>query len=180
MLGVATLNFDPPIEALEEMNVEVSNYKAEMGRTGGGFIQMTTKSGTNSLHGALYEYLRNDAFDARQFFAASKQTLRRNQFGFALGGPIRKNRTFFFGSYEWTPQTTSSPSIQNVPDLRERAGDFSNVRGLVLRDPVTRQPVPGNLIPQSQIDPVGRQVAQFWPEPNIAGRPSRDRNRSSP
>jgi hypothetical protein len=175
LLGVASLNFDPPIEALEEMNVEVANYKAEMGRSGGGFIQMTTKSGTNDFHGALYEYLRNDALDSRQFFAQDKQTLRRNQFGWAFGGPIRKDRTFFFASQEFTRQTTANPRIENIPSPEETRGDFSRLR-TAIRDPRTGQPVPGNILPPSQIDPVGLKVAQLWPAPNIPGRPSRDRN----
>jgi hypothetical protein len=89
LLGVATLNYDPPVESLEEFNVEVANYKAELGRSGGGYIQMTTRSGTNQFHGSAYEFLRNDAFDARNFFAASKPTLRYNQFGASLGGPVK-------------------------------------------------------------------------------------------
>ncbi len=176
LLGVASLNYDPPIEALEEMNVEVSNYKAEMGRSGGGFIQMTTKSGTNTFHGALYEFVRNDAMDSRHFFAgANKQILRRNQFGWALGGPIRKDRTFFFASQEYTLQRTASPRIENIPDPAEWGGDFSGINATVT-NPVTFDPVPNNIIPASELDPVGVAVAQFWPTPNIAGRPSRSRN----
>ena len=175
LLGVASLNFDPPIEALEEMNVQVSNYKAEMGRSGGGFIQMTTKSGTNQFHGAFYEFLRNDAMDSRQFFADEKQKLRRNQFGWAVGGPIVKDRTFFFASQEFTPQTTSNPRIENIPAMAERRGDFSGLNAQIL-DPVTGDPVPNNIIPESRMDPIGLKVAEFWPEPNVSGRPSRDRN----
>jgi outer membrane receptor protein involved in Fe transport len=175
MLGVATLTFDPPIEALEEMNVEVSNYKAEMGRTGGGFIQMTTKSGTNNFHGAAYEFLRNDALDSRQFFAADKQKLRRNQFGWAFGGPIKKDRTFFFASQEWLRQRTSSPVLQNLPNPAETRGDLSGLSATI-RDPATRQPVPNKIIPASQMDPVGVAVAEFWPDPNIPNRPSRNQN----
>ena len=175
LLGVASLNFDPPIEALEEMNVEVSNYKAEMGRSGGGFIQMTTKSGTNQFHGALYEFIRNDAMDSRQFFAADKQKLRRNQFGWAFGGPIKKDRTFFFASQEWTKQITANPRIENIPAPAELQGDLSGISAAI-RNPFTLDPVPNNMIPQSEMDPVGVAVTQFWPTPNIAGRPSRNRN----
>lgn len=174
LLGVASLNYDPPIEALEEMNVEVSNYKAEMGRSGGGFIQMTTKSGTNEFHGALYEFIRNDAMDSRQFFAATKQKLRRNQFGWALGGPIVRNRTFFFASQEFTRNNTANPRLENIPDLAERAGDFS-ARGQIT-NPVTGDPVPNNIIPMSEMDPVGVAVTQFWPTPNVANAASRNRN----
>ncbi len=175
LLGVASLNYDPPIEALEEMNVEVSNYKAEMGRSGGGFIQMTTKAGTNTFHGALYNFLRNDAMDSRQFFARNKQTLRRNQYGWALGGPIAKDRTFFFASQEFTTQRTANPRIENIPDPAETRGDFSGL-GTTIHNPVTMEPVPNNIIPAADLDPVGAAVATFWPTPNVEGRPSRSRN----
>ena len=175
LLGVASLNYDPPIEALEEMNVEVSNYKAEMGRSGGGFIQMTTKAGTNTFHGALYNFLRNDAMDSRQFFARNKQTLRRNQYGWALGGPISKDRTFFFASQEFTTQRTANPRIENIPDPAETRGDFSGL-GTTIRNPVTMEPVPNNIIPSADLDPVGAAVATFWPTPNVEGRASRSRN----
>ena len=176
LLGVASLNYDPPIEALEEMNVEVSNYKAEMGRSGGGFIQMTTKSGTNSFHGALYDFLRNDAMDSRHFFSGSnKQVLRRNQYGWAVGGPIAKDRSFFFASQEFTTQRTANPRIENIPDPSETMGDFSGL-GRTITNPVTGEAVPNNIIPSSEQDPVGAAVARFWPTPNISGRPSRSRN----
>ena len=175
LLGVASLNYDPPIEALEEMNVEVSNYKAEMGRSGGGFIQMTTKSGTNAFHGAVYDFVRNDAMDSRQFFARDKQILRRNQYGWALGGPIAKDRTFFFGSQEFTTQRTANPRIENIPDPAETMGDFSAL-GAQIRNPVTGDGLPNNTIPLSEQDPVGAAVARFWPQPNVSGRPSRSRN----
>ncbi len=176
LLGVASLNYDPPIEALEEMNVEVSNYKAEMGRSGGGFIQMTTKSGTNRFHGALYDFLRNDAMDSRHFFSGSnKQVLRRNQYGWALGGPIAKDRSFFFASQEFTKQRTANPRIENIPDPAETRGDFSGL-GTTILNPVTGDAVPNNIVPASEQDPVGAAVARFWPAPNIAGRASRSRN----
>ena len=175
LLGVASLNYDPPIEALEEMNVEVSNYKAEMGRSGGGFIQMTTKSGTNAFHGALYDFMRNDALDSRHFFSARKQTLRRHQYGWALGGPIAKDRTFFFGSQEFTTQRTANPRIENIPDPAETMGDFSGL-GTSIRNPLTGNNIPNNVIPASEQDPVGAAVARFWPTPNVSGRSSRSRN----
>ncbi|MBI1354645.1 MAG: hypothetical protein GC160_09885 [Acidobacteria bacterium] len=175
LLGVASLNFDPPIEALEEMNVEVSNYKAEMGRSGGGFIQMTTKSGTNKFHGALYDFLRNDAMDSRQFFAAKKQKLRRNQFGWAFGGPVVKDRTFFFSSMEWQRQRTADPRLENIPDPAELQGDLSGISAAI-KDPFTGQALPNKIIPQTQMDPIGMQMTQFWPTPNVTGRASRNQN----
>jgi hypothetical protein len=175
LLGVATLNFDPPIDSLEEFNVEISNYKAELGRTGGGNVQMTTKSGTNKFHGTAYWFLRNDALDARNFFSARKPVLRYNQPGASIGGPIRKDRTFFFFNYEALRikrQNTIIASIPNPPELR---GDFSGLT-TVVREPRTQVPYPGNIIPQSQQDPVGRNLAAFYPPPNVAGAPSRNNN----
>ena len=171
LLGVASLNFDPPIEALEEMNVEVSNYKAEMGRSGGGFIQMTTKAGTNAFHGAIYNFLRNDAMDSRSFFAARKQKLRRNQYGWAFGGPIAKDRTFFFASQEWIKNNTADPIINTIPDQAEVNGDFSG-RGTTIMNPFTGNPVPNNIIPLSEQDPVGRAIAGLWPAPNVPNQAS--------
>ena len=177
LLGVASLVFDPPIEALEEFSVEVSNYKAEMGRSGGGFIQMTTKSGTNDFHGAFYEFLRNDAMDSRQFFARNKQKLRRNQYGWSFGGPIAKDRTFFFASQEFIKDNSSTPRFENIPGMTERTGDFSLLYDTpTVKNPATGILLPNNTIPQSELDPVGLAVAQFWPAPNISGRGSRSRN----
>jgi len=175
LLGVATLTFDPPIDSLEEFNVEISNYKAELGRTGGGVVQMTTKSGTNKLHGTLYEFLRNDAFDARNFFAASKPTLRYNQFGGSAGGPIRKDRTFFFANFEGIPQKRQNTVIASIPTRQEISGDFSRQTAAV-RDPVNQVPFPGNIIPSSRLDPVGRAIAALFSDPNVPGAATRNNN----
>jgi len=174
-LGNPSLEVNMPAEALQEFKAEVNNYSAEFGRTGGGLMIMTTRSGTNQFHGALYEFLRNDKMDARTFFAPSIAPLRYNIFGASLGGPIRRDRTFFFANYEGTRRRsglTSADSI--VPHVTERTGDFSARRDLILIDPLTRQPMAGNIIPASRIDPIARRVASFWPEPNVAGNdPSR-------
>ncbi len=174
-LGVSTLVFDPPVESLEEFTVNVSNYKAEMGRSGGGTIQMTTKSGSNDVHGSLYEFLRNDAQDARNFFSASKPKLRRNQFGGSVGGPIKKNKTHFFFNVEIQRQIAAATRIQNVPDIAERAGDFSGI-SRALMDPLTQTEVPNNIIPMSQFDSVGRQLAALYPDPNVPNARRRRRN----
>jgi hypothetical protein len=177
LVGDQGLNFDPPIEALQEFNVSVSNYSAELGRTGGGVVQMTTKSGTNQFHGSAYEYIRNDAFDARTFFARNKVKLRYNLFGASIGGPIRKDKTHFFFNYEGRRETRGGTQIHNVPTAAERQGDFSgNAR--VIRDPEAagRAPFAGNRIPASRLDPIGRQLAAFYPDPNVAGRGSGDAN----
>jgi hypothetical protein len=175
LLGVATLVYDPPVESLEEFSVEISNYRAELGRTGGGYVQMTTKSGTNEFHGSLYEFLRNDKLDARNFFASSRPVLRYNQFGASLGGPIRKDKTFFFANYEGLRIRRQQTRVASVPTLAETRGDFSAV-GTVIRDPQTGAPFPGNIIPATSLDPVGAAIASLYPAPNIDGARSRNNN----
>ncbi|MBX5495285.1 MAG: TonB-dependent receptor [Bryobacteraceae bacterium] len=175
LLGVATLSYDPPVESLEEFNVEISNYKAELGRSGGGYIQMTTKSGTNQFHGSLYEFLRNDKLDARNFFAESKPVLRYNQYGASLGGPIRKDKTFFFANYEGLEIRRQQTIVASVPGVAETRGDFSGL-STTIRDPETGLPFPGNIIPESRLDPVGAAIAALYPAPNVAGARSRSNN----
>ncbi len=176
-LGHPGPQFDPPVESLQEFNVAVSNYAAELGRTGGGVVQMTTRSGTNQLHGSAYEYLRNDKFDARSFFSASRPKLRYNLFGASLGGPVRKDRTHFFFNYEGLRERRQSTQIVNVPNPAETRGDFSGL-STVVRDPAAqgRPPFPGNVIPTSRLDPVGAKLAALYPAPNVPGRPSGSSN----
>jgi outer membrane receptor protein involved in Fe transport len=167
-LGVATLSFDPPVESMQEFNVAISNYSAELGRTGGGVIQMTTKSGTNDFHGSVYEYFRNDGLNTRTFFSATKPIFRYNLFGASLGGPIRKNKTQFFFNYEGRRQTTATTQKLNVPTMAEVQGDFSADSYKVI-DPLNKTPFPGNIIPISRFDPVGAKLAAFYPAPNVPG-----------
>ncbi len=166
--GVAQLGLNPPVEALQEMKVESNNYAAEYGRSSGGFITMSTKSGTNEFHGALYEFLRNNALDARNFFAASKAPRKYNVFGGTLGGPIRKDKTHFFVAYEAALRRDGVTRIFTTPLPQEVQGDFS-ARTTALIDPSTRTPFPGNRIPANRLDPVGRALAAFYPAPNRAG-----------
>lgn len=170
-LGVPTLVFDPPVESMEEFHVAVSNYAAELGRTGGGVIQMTTKSGTNAFHGSVYEYLRNDVLNARSFFAKTIPPLRYNLFGTSLGGPVRKDKTHFFFNYEGRRQVTAATQTLNLPDVAEVKGDFSGDSYRVL-DPLTKVPFAGNVIPASRLDPVGAKLAALYPAPNVAGASS--------
>ena len=125
MLGVPTLSFDPPVESMQEFNVSISNYAAELGRTGGGVIQMTTKSGTNQFHGSAYEYFRNDALNTRSCFSDINPPRRDNLFGGSVSGPVVKNKTQFFFNYEGRRQTASTTRLLNVPTLAEDRGDFS-------------------------------------------------------
>jgi hypothetical protein len=177
LLGVSGLGFDPPLDSLQDFNVSISNYSAELGRSGGGVVLMTTKSGTNELHGSAYEYFRNTDLNTRSFFSSTIPILHYNLFGVSIGGPIRKNKTFFFFNYEGIRQTNQTTHILNIPSPAEVRGDFS-ADSYVVRDPTTaaRAPFPGNIIPASMMDPVGAKVAAFYPAPNIAGRPAGNSN----
>lgn len=114
-----------PPDAIQEVNVQTSNFSAEFGRAGSAVINATTKSGTNQFQGALWEYLRNDALDASTWIAnrsgTSKAELRQNQFGFTIGGPIKKNKTFFFGDYQGTRIAQTSLHNPTVPTAAQRA-----------------------------------------------------------
>jgi outer membrane receptor protein involved in Fe transport len=170
-LGVPTLMFDPPVESVQEFNVAISNYSAELGRTGSAVVQMTTKSGTNEFHGSAYEYFRNNDLDARTFFAKTNPILRYNLFGASLGGPIKKNKTQFFFNYEGRREITAVTDVLNVPTLAEDGGNFS-ADSYVVKNPTTKTPFPGNIIPTAMLDPVGAKLAAFYPAPNVPGAPS--------
>jgi Carboxypeptidase regulatory-like domain/TonB dependent receptor len=174
-IGVPQLGLNPPVEALQEFKIEANNYAAEYGRTTGGHITMTTKSGTNQFHGALYEYLRNDALDARRFFSPGVSPRKYNVFGGTVGGPIRKDRTHFFFSYEGARRRDGVTQVLNVPTPEEVRGDFSARPGQLI-DPTTRMPFPNNVIPANRLDPVGSQLAALFPAPNVPGRPSGSNN----
>ena len=163
-----------PVDAMQEFKVITNNYAAEFGHSTGGVIVMSTRSGSNDFRGALFESFRNDGLDAKNVFAASKPPISLNQFGGTFGGPIRRSRTFFFGSWERTRQLTSETVLSTVPTLRNRAGDFSDLRSnagvpIVVYDPVTRLPFANNLIPAVRIDPVARAALQYYPLPNREG-----------
>src|SRR6202008_2306902 len=123
-----------PVDAMQEFQVIANNYAAEYGHSTGGIVTMWTRSGTNNLHGSLFESLRNDVFDARNFFPARKPPIRLNQFGASLGGPIRKDKTHYFATWEQTRQLTSTAFVYTVPTLENRAGIF---RGATIYDPAT-------------------------------------------
>ena len=173
-IGVAQLSLNPPNEALQEFKAISNNYSAELGRTGGGYISMTTKSGTNEFHGSAYEWLRNEKLNARTFFAPDKAPLRYNIFGASIGGPIVKNKTFFFYNFEGGRRRTGVTVTRNVPNPGEVNGDFSRRVDVTTLDPATRvgagpaQPFPGNIIPTNRIDPLGRAFAGFYDAPNVS------------
>jgi outer membrane receptor protein involved in Fe transport len=170
----------PAVDAVEEFKVQSGSMSAEFGYTAGGVVNLVTKSGSNTFHGTAYEFVRNDKLDARNAFATSKENLRYNQFGGSLGGPVRRDRTFFFFNYEEYRVRQGSPRIVTVPVQSERGGDFSNTRDIAgalipIYDPATtrgsgstlaRDRFPGNLIPASRLDPVALKVLDLIPLPN--------------
>src|SRR5207247_1135329 len=123
ILGIAVINPNP--DALEEFKVTTGNYDAEFGNVSGALLQGTTKSGTNQIHGSLFEYLRNDKFNAADPFTSLKPPLRWNQFGGSVGGPLRKNKLFGFFDYQVTRRRTGGALITTVPTAAERTGDLS-------------------------------------------------------
>lgn len=172
----------PSLDAVQEFKVETSNYSAEFGRTGGAVMNVSIKSGTNELHGSLYEYLRNDIWDARDTFnyvdrdgdgRADPAVLRQNQFGGTLGGPIRRNRTFFFGSFEGLRLRQPQSFLETVPTEQERRGVFDPAVYGLIRDPAANAPFPNNVIPQARTDLVTRRLAELWPLPNFGGSGAR-------
>ena len=165
-IGTQQLGLNPPAESLQEFKAEVSNYSAEFGRAGGGFILMTTRGGTNEFHGAVYEFFRNNAMDARSFFARETAPLRYNIFGGSLSGPITKNKSFFFFNYEGARRRDGvTYSSDDVPHIPEKQGDFSSRAGLTLNDPMGGV-FPNNIIPTSRFDPLGARLIQLYPDPD--------------
>jgi outer membrane receptor protein involved in Fe transport len=178
LLGVPTPGFDPPVESVQEFSVAISNYAAELGRSGGGVIQMSTRSGTNSFHGSAYEYLRNTALQQQPEFAKTNPALHYNLFGASLGGPIRKNKTQFFFNYEGRRQTIATPQSLLVPNAQELTGNFNGIidpatqQQIVVKDPATGLPFLNNQIPTGSFDPVGLKLAALYPHINTGTSPS--------
>jgi hypothetical protein len=175
-------SFNVPLEAVREFSVQAGAYSAEYGNVAGGVINLQSKSGTNSWHGSLFEFLRNDAFDAADFFsnatAQPKNSLHYNQFGGAIGGPIRRDRTFIFADYQGTVTHGASPMITTVPIAAERQGNFSGLLSLngaivPIYNPfgasIIRTPFAGNQIPASLIDPAAAAITALLPLPNQFG-----------
>ncbi|MCU1273456.1 MAG: TonB-dependent receptor, partial [Bryobacterales bacterium] len=140
----------PPVDSIQEFKIATNSYSAEYGRGAGAQINLVTRSGSNDWHGSAYEYLRNRALDARNFFdGADKPKYIRNQFGAGAGGPIRYNRTFFFLNFDELRERRGLTRLATVPTLEERAGDLSALNKNIV-DPFTRKPFPGNQIPQAR------------------------------
>ena len=162
----------PNPDAVQEFNVDTNNMSAAYGHATGGIVNVVTKSGTDHIHGSAFEFIRNYALDARNYFATSPDPLKQNQFGGSIGGPILKNRLFYFGSYQGTrTNTASNGQIEFVPTAAEREGDFSDLLPATqLVDPQTGAPFPNNQIPGDRLSPVANYLLQHVPLPNGPGR----------
>lgn len=156
----------PVIDAIEEFKVQTSTFSAEFGQAAGGVVNVTMKSGTNSFHGDLFEFLRNSALDATPYFQPSgKPLFIQNQFGATFGGPILRNRTFFFGSWQSSREVNAAPQIASVPTADERQGIFPSA----VTDPAAKAPFPNNTIPMSRWDSVAQNLLALYPLPNLPG-----------
>ncbi|MEZ5365413.1 MAG: TonB-dependent receptor [Bryobacterales bacterium] len=181
---VGEVGVPPAVDAVEEFKVQSGTMSAEFGFTAGGTVNLVTRSGTNTFHGTVYEFLRNNAFDARNTFTANKLPLRYNQFGASVGGPIIKNKTFFFFNWEEYRLRRQTPRIASVPIDAFRKGDFSQLKTsagafIPVYDPATTRANPNgggqirdafanNLVPQARFDAITPKILAFWPEANRA------------
>ena len=163
-----TYNLSPSVDAVQEFRIQVGQYTAEYGAGGGAVVNVVTKSGTNEFHGAAWEFVRNNAFDARNYFLKPNQdiaALHQNQFGVAAGAPIIKNRTFVFGDFDLTRIRQGQYATGNVPTAAQRSGDLSGL-GKRLLDPTTGQPFAGGIIPVNRINPISAGLLKYYPQPN--------------
>jgi outer membrane receptor protein involved in Fe transport len=179
---------NPPVDSVQEFKVQANSYDAEFGRTSGGVINVITKSGTNDIHGVVYDFERHSYIEANNWFnnAANipNPSFKRHQFGGNVGGPVIRNKTFFFADYEGLRQGFPVTFVTTVPTLLQRQGDFSQTlaagnQRVTIYDPLTvetlangqrqRSPFAGNVIPAGRVDPVSRRLADLFPEPNQPG-----------
>jgi hypothetical protein len=186
-VSILDLNYTPSVDAVQEFSVQTNAVSAEFGRLGGGVINLITKSGSNALRATAWEFARNAKMDATNFFTnrsgGKKGAFKRNQFGGNLGGPINRDKTFFFVNYEGLREQNASVQTFTVPLPEWRNGDFSNFRNsagqlVTIYDPLTtradpanpgqfiRDPFPGNVIPQNRMSPMARAMMAYWPLPN--------------
>ena len=182
--GGNNIAYVPPAEAVQEMKISTNSYDAQYGRTAGGVVNMSLKSGTNSFHGVVYDFMRRKALAANSFLLNSRNSPKTDQYidqyGFSVDGPIWKNKTFFLFTGEKYREGTPAPLFSNVPTQAFRNGDFSNLvdaSGNLIRiyDPATgrdvnglwtRDPFPDNRIPANRINPTARAIMSYYPEPN--------------
>jgi len=168
----------PPVDAISEFRIITHNANAEFGNALGSTTNLITRSGTNQVHGTLWEFLRNDAVDANNYFAQTQEPLKQNQFGAAIGAPIKKDKAFVFGFYEGFRNRQGESALTTVPSLMQRNGDFSELctEGFTagfcnnpqhqLFNVFANAPYPNNQVPQSQINSVSQNLLSFFPLPN--------------
>ncbi|MGA8763990.1 MAG: TonB-dependent receptor [Candidatus Sulfotelmatobacter sp.] len=183
--ATSNVYYEPSVEIIQEFKVQNNSFSAEFGNNGGTVVNMVLRSGTNAFHGSGWYFLQRAGTDARDFFNPApglKPDHERDQYGFSLGGPIRKNRTFFFFDLEKLRDNEAINIVATVPmngmfpgTSNERAGDFSGAANPIY-DPIncspdcsSRNPVPGNIIPQNEIDPIGQAIINQYPLPNLPG-----------
>ncbi len=180
--ATSNVYYEPSVEIIQEFKVQNNSFSAEFGNNGGTVVNMVLKSGTNAFHGSGWWFGQRSGTDARDFFNPApnpKPAHARDQYGFALGGPIRKNRTFFFADFEKVRDHEPVNIAASVPTLAERTGDFSGTQNPIF-DPVACSPNCSsrnqvqsngvlNVIPASEIDPIGQAIINLYPKPNLAG-----------
>lgn len=196
-IGRNGIAYTPSVDAVEEFKVKTNNFSAEFGRAAGAIVSANIKSGSNQVHGSLWEFVRNEKFDANNFFSNAngvpRQPFKQNQFGFTIGGPVvipklydGHNKTFVFGDYEATRRRTSaSSSLLDIPPMDFRRGDFSKYNRPIF-DPASRRigpngtvisnPFPGNVIPPDRINRSAAAILALLPEPNAGGPGAQARN----
>jgi carboxypeptidase family protein len=190
--GGNNIAYVPPVDSVQEFKIVTNSYDAQYGRTAGGVINVSLKSGTNTLHGSVYEFARRKEIDSNEYFFKvnnrEKPDHKLDQYGFVLDGPVRipgydgRNKTFFMFNYEGYKEATPNPTTYTVPDEAQLRGDFSNLRDaqgrlITIYDPATgrlengqwvRDPFPGNVIPGNRIDPMAKKLTQYFLRPNSA------------
>ncbi|MGI9073170.1 MAG: carboxypeptidase regulatory-like domain-containing protein [Bryobacteraceae bacterium] len=168
------------VDAIQEFKIQTNSFSAEFGRSGGAAINAVIKSGTNSYHGDVFEFLRNSALDARNYFedpSAKKASFKQNQFGATIGGPIRPDKLFWFGDYQGTVIRNPLTFVSSVPTAAERVGDFSGPDEPIIYDPAsydpatnTRAQFPNNIVPADRIPALTQNIANLYPLPNQPGK----------
>jgi hypothetical protein len=164
-------NIPVSVDAIQEFRLQTANFSAEYGRSAAQ-VDVATKSGTNQIHGSLFEFLRNTDLDATQWTYAGAHVpdlRKRNQFGGSVGGPIKKDKLFYFFNFDGTRETYTAPQVLTVPSNTMRTGTFPS--GVIIFDPLTQQAFPNNTIPRQRMDPITQKVLGVLPAPNLPGTP---------
>ncbi|HEY2016407.1 MAG TPA: TonB-dependent receptor [Bryobacteraceae bacterium] len=160
--------FRPSVDAIQEFKILTGVFPAEYGRNAGSQVIVTTRSGGNKFHGSVFEFLRNQVTDAKNYFTPANSSIpafKQNQFGGTLGGPIIHNKTFFFASYEGTRSNQQVTALTNVPLPAMLTGDFSGISQVITNPLAGNAPFPGNKIPANLISPIGQALANYYPIP---------------